>query len=86
MASASSGARQAPERDIFKVAITALTGTSIEWYDFFIYGTAAALVFPALFFPDFSSLAGTLDRSLPSGLPSWPGRSAGRSSDITATR
>jgi MFS transporter, MHS family, shikimate and dehydroshikimate transport protein len=60
MASASSGARQAPERDIFKVAITALTGTSIEWYDFFIYGTAAALVFPALFFPDFSSLAGTL--------------------------
>jgi MFS transporter, MHS family, shikimate and dehydroshikimate transport protein len=60
MASASSGARQAPERDIFKVAITALTGTSIEWYDFFIYGTAAALVFPALFFPDFSPLAGTL--------------------------
>jgi metabolite-proton symporter len=34
------------------VAMTALGGTSIEWYDFFIYGTAAALVFPILFFSD----------------------------------
>jgi MFS family permease len=34
-----------------KVAMTALAGTSIEWYDFFIYGTAAALVFPTAFFP-----------------------------------
>jgi MFS family permease len=34
-----------------KVAATALAGTSIEWYDFFLYGTAAALVFPVLFFP-----------------------------------
>ncbi len=35
-----------------KVALTALAGTSIEWYDFFLYATAAALVFPAAFFPD----------------------------------
>lgn len=34
-----------------KVAGTALAGTSIEWYDFFIYGTAAALIFPKAFFP-----------------------------------
>ena len=34
-----------------KVAITSLAGTSIEWYDFFLYGTAAAIVFPVLFFP-----------------------------------
>jgi len=34
-----------------KVALTALAGTSIEWYDFFLYATAAALVFPAAFFP-----------------------------------
>jgi|TARA_B100002003_G_scaffold236240_1_gene251982 MFS family permease len=33
-----------------KVALTALAGTSIEWYDFFIYGTAAALIFPSAFF------------------------------------
>jgi metabolite-proton symporter len=38
-------------RPIIKIAMTAAAGASIEWYDFFIYGTAAALVFPTLFFP-----------------------------------
>ena len=33
-----------------KVAVTALAGTSIEWYDFFLYGAAAALIFPTAFF------------------------------------
>jgi len=37
-----------------------MIGTSIEWYDFFIFGTASALVFGRLFFPTFSELAGTL--------------------------
>jgi MFS family permease len=36
--------------NIAKVAMTSLAASSIEWYDFFIYGTAAALVFPKLFF------------------------------------
>ena len=35
----------------FKVAAMASAGAAVEWYDFFIYGTAAALVFPQLFFP-----------------------------------
>ena len=43
-----------------KVALTALAGTSIEWYDFFIYATAAALVFPALFFPDSTPTVGLI--------------------------
>ena len=34
-----------------KVALTSLAGTSIEWYDFFLYASAAAIVFPVLFFP-----------------------------------
>jgi metabolite-proton symporter len=37
--------------NVGKVAFTSLAASSIEWYDFFIYGTAAALVFPKLFFP-----------------------------------
>ena len=45
---------------IKKVAAASLIGTAIEWYDFFIYGTAAALVFPALFFPEQDPVVGTL--------------------------
>lgn len=44
-----------------KVAVIALTCTSIEWYDFFLYGTAAALVFPTVFFPaDLPHIAGLI--------------------------
>jgi metabolite-proton symporter len=43
-----------------RVIIASLIGTSLEWYDFFIYGTAAALVFNKLFFPTFDPLVGTL--------------------------
>src|SRR5215510_13356660 len=42
------------------VALASLIGTSIEWYDFFLYNTAAALVFNKLFFPTFDPFAGTL--------------------------
>ncbi|HBW84487.1 MAG TPA: MFS transporter [Gammaproteobacteria bacterium] len=43
-----------------KVALTALAGTSIEWYDFFLYATAAALVFPSAFFPESSPTIGLI--------------------------
>ena len=49
-----------PASSIRSVAFASLIGTTIEWYDFFLYGTAAALVFNRLYFPMFDPLAGTL--------------------------
>src|ERR1700710_416811 len=48
----------APSRN--RIAVASFIGTAIEFYDFYIYGTAAALVFGKLFFPSFSAAAGTL--------------------------
>jgi MFS family permease len=45
---------------IRQIALASSIGTAIEWYDFYVYGAAAALVFPKLFFPQFSAVAGTL--------------------------
>ena len=39
------------QKNMRRVALTSLAGTSIEWYDFFLYGTAAAVIFPKAFFP-----------------------------------
>jgi len=46
--------------DARRVAVASAIGTTIEWYDFFIYGTAAATVFGPQFFPQVSEVAGTL--------------------------
>jgi MFS transporter, MHS family, shikimate and dehydroshikimate transport protein len=46
--------------ELRRVVAASLVGTALEWYDFFIYGTAAALVFGDLFFPAGSPAAGTL--------------------------
>jgi hypothetical protein len=43
----------APSRN--RIAVASFIGTAIEFYDFYIYGTAAALVFGKLFFPSFSA-------------------------------
>ncbi|WP_214325818.1 MFS transporter [Nonomuraea sediminis] len=45
---------------IKKIVAASLIGTTIEWYDFFLYGSAAALVFNKLFFPEADPLTGTL--------------------------
>jgi MFS transporter, MHS family, shikimate and dehydroshikimate transport protein len=51
---------QTSRTSIRLVALASLVGTSIEWYDFFLYNTAAALVFNKLFFPTFDPFAGTM--------------------------
>ncbi|MGV9799440.1 MFS transporter [Mycobacterium sp. NPDC003449] len=54
--SAMPATRERPTR----VVAASLTGTVIEWYEFFIYGTSSALVFSKLFFPNYDSFVGTL--------------------------
>jgi metabolite-proton symporter len=49
-----------PPSSLRRIIAASLIGTSLEWYDFFIYGTASALVFNKVFFPSFEPLVGTL--------------------------
>jgi metabolite-proton symporter len=53
-------APQTPSGSVTRVVVASFVGTMIEWYDFFLYGTAAALVFNQLFFPTLDPLAGTM--------------------------
>lgn len=46
--------------DVRTVAVASMIGTTVEWFDFFGYATAAALVFGVLFFPEYDPLVGTL--------------------------
>jgi MFS family permease len=60
-ASAAADDERDRNRQIRLAAAASVVGTSIEWYDFFLYGTAAAIVFPSVFFPSSSAYAGTLE-------------------------
>ncbi|MET9708993.1 MFS transporter [Nocardiopsis alba] len=48
------------EREAGKIAFAAFVGTALEWYDYFLFGTAAALVFNRLYFTTLSATAATL--------------------------
>ncbi|WP_343719307.1 MFS transporter [Achromobacter dolens] len=52
--------RARSRRDYVTAGLASMMGTTIEWYDFFLYGTAAALIFNKIFFPSFDPLTGTL--------------------------
>src|SRR6187549_3165044 len=51
---------QPSRREVVEAVVASTVGTTIEWYDFFLYGTAAALIFPALFFPEQAKYTGIL--------------------------
>src|SRR5438876_1598427 len=79
-----------------EAVIASTVGTTIEWYDFFLYGTAAALVFPKLFFPTFDPFlgqllafstftAGFIARPLGGVLFGYLGDRVGRKSTLVAT-
>ena len=53
-------AGQPPAASVRTVLAASLVGTTVEWYDFFLYATAAGLVFPKLFFPVGNETAATL--------------------------
>ncbi len=69
-------------RQLRRAVIASTVGTTIEWYDFFLYSTVTGLVFAKLFFPQSDPLTGTLQAF---GIYAVGGRSAPRSSAITAT-
>ncbi|HWD01954.1 MAG TPA: MFS transporter [Amycolatopsis sp.] len=60
MTSSTSPAASRPVRGRTRAIASSLIGTVLEWYDFYIYGTATSLAFGTLFFPSSSALAGTL--------------------------
>src|SRR5262249_22809938 len=84
-------------RALIEAVIASTIGTTIEWYDFFLYGTAAALVFPRLYFPaeldpnaaqllSYATFTiGFISRPLGGVIFGWMGDRVGRKSTLVAT-
>ena len=83
-------------RAVVEAVIASTVGTTIEWYDFFLYGVMAALVFPVLFFPEVDPFigqilsfltftAGFVARPLGGVLFGYLGDRVGRKSTLVAT-
>ncbi len=68
------GRNRISSKEYRKVVGASVFGTFIEWYDFLIYGTGAALVFNKLFFPPTSLWSGRSPRLRPMGWDSSVGR------------
>ena len=79
------GERQGDTQSLRQVALASFIGTTIEWYDFFLYGTAAALIFGDLFFPNVDPTSARSPPSRPSASASPRARSAASSSATSAT-
>ena len=88
--------RPSERRSLIEAIVASTVGTTIEWYDFFLYGTMAALVFPGVFFPTsdpfvsqilaFSSFTvGFIARPLGGMLFGYLGDRVGRKSTLVAT-
>jgi metabolite-proton symporter len=84
------------KRALVEAVVASTVGTTIEWYDFFLYGTAAALVFPKLYFPEqgefrgqilsfLTFTAGFLARPLGGAIFGYLGDRVGRKSTLVAT-
>src|SRR6201992_314536 len=65
---AASATKEARRAGVGKIALASLVGTTIEFYDFYIFGTAAALVFGPMFFPKSAPETQTLNAYLTFGL------------------
>lgn len=79
------GEDQGQRTSMWTVAAASLTGAFLEWYDFLLYGTAAALVFNQLFFPNVAPLIGTLAALATFGSATWLDPWVASSSGTSAT-
>ena len=78
-------ARPHKKPNLFRVAVATVIGTAVEAFDFLAYGTAAALVFNKIFFPQFDPVTGTLGPSARSPAACWHGLLAASCSATSAT-